>query len=59
MTAIREIKIQKELNNPRVVKLLDVIHHKKQVFLVRSRTGISLSCCAFVPPTYCTCKSER
>lgn len=33
-TAIREISLLKELNHPNVVKLLDVIHHDRKLYLV-------------------------
>ncbi|XP_038644945.1 cyclin-dependent kinase 2-like isoform X4 [Scyliorhinus canicula] len=33
-TAIREISLLKELNHPNIVKLLDVIHSEKKLYLV-------------------------
>lgn len=36
MTALREIKLQRELNSNRVVKLLDVFEHKNNLSLVRT-----------------------
>ena len=33
-TAIREITVLKELDHPHVVKLLDVVHVEKKIFLV-------------------------
>ena len=36
MTALREVKLLKELNSPHIVKLLDVFVHKNSLALVRS-----------------------
>lgn len=33
-TAIREITVLKELDHPHVVKLLDVVHVEKKIYLV-------------------------
>lgn len=34
MTALREIKLLKELRHPRIVQLLDVFEHKSNLSLV-------------------------
>lgn len=36
MTALREIKLLKELDSPYIVRLLDVFPHKRNLSLVRS-----------------------
>ena len=37
MTALREIKLLRELHNPRLVQLLDVFSHKANLYLARPR----------------------
>lgn len=46
MTALREIKLLKELESPYIVRLLDVFPHKRNLSLVLSRLLIK-SYCAF------------
>jgi serine/threonine protein kinase len=37
MTALREIKLLRELHSPYIVRLLDIFPHKRNLSLVRSR----------------------
>lgn len=41
MTALREIKILRELQDPYVVQLLDVFSHKANIHLVRTEVASS------------------
>ena len=43
MTALREIKLLKELDSPYIVRLLDVFPHKRNLSLVRSASASSQS----------------
>lgn len=47
MTALREIKLLKELRSPSIVRLLDVFPHKRNLSLVRAcpRCGLSSHTC--------------
>ncbi len=36
MTALREIKLLREINNPYIARLLDVFPHKRNLSLVRN-----------------------
>ncbi len=40
MTALREIKLLKELKGPHIVQLLDVFPHKRKLTLVRACLSI-------------------
>ena len=41
-TAIREISLLKELNHPAIVKLMDVVHCDKRLYLVFEYLGMEM-----------------
>lgn len=43
MTALREVKLLKELASPHIVKLMDVFVHKSNLALVSMGRGMNLS----------------
>ena len=54
-TAIREISLLKELSNPYVVKLHDVIHAERRLYLVFEYLDLDLKRCASCCCACCAC----
>ena len=48
MTALREIKVLKELHHPHILNMYDVFHHKRNLNLVRLRSEIEATARAWV-----------
>lgn len=48
MTALREIKVLKELHHPHILNLYDVFHHKRNLNLVRLCSEIEATARAWV-----------